>query len=89
MPNLAQLAAKSKARIQDSEVFRLIDEDAKRLKDNQDDTAYPIDLAGFSQVIDDRKEESKKIYRYFRQRHCRAENPKYGNRLRGNGVRFC
>ncbi|MFK7980795.1 MAG: carboxy terminal-processing peptidase [Saprospiraceae bacterium] len=60
MPNLTQLAAKSKVRIQNSEVFTLIDEDAKRLKENQDDTVYPIDLAGFSQAIDDRKAESKK-----------------------------
>ncbi len=60
MPNMAQLKAKSAARVAASEVFNLIDEDAKRLKGNQDESAYPIDLAGFSQVIDDRKAESKK-----------------------------
>jgi len=60
LPNLAQLKAKSEARIQNSEVFKLIDEDAKRLKDNQDESAYPIDLAGFSKAIDDRKAASKK-----------------------------
>ena len=60
MPSMAQLKAKSAARVQASEVFTLIDEDAKRLKDNQDDSAYPIDLAGFSKLIDDRKAESKK-----------------------------
>lgn len=60
MPDIAQLKAKSGARVQNNEVFRLINEDAKRLKDNQDKSAYPIDLAGFSKVIDDRKAESKK-----------------------------
>jgi len=60
MPNKAQLKAKSAARVASNEVFQLIDQDAKRLKENQDESAYPIDLAGFSQAIDDRKAESKK-----------------------------
>ena len=60
MPNKAQLKAKSAARVASNEVFRLIDQDAKRLKENQDESAYPIDLESFSQVIDDRKAASKK-----------------------------
>lgn len=60
MPNLAKIKAKSAARIEKSEVFTLIDEDAKRLKENQDESVYPLDLASFSKVIDDRKAESKK-----------------------------
>jgi len=60
MPDMELLKHKSKLRVASNEVFTLIDEDAKRLKENQDDSSYPIDLAGFSKVMDDRKAESKK-----------------------------
>ena len=60
MPDLELLKHKSKLRVAANEIFTLIDEDAKRLKVNQENSVYPIDLAGFSKVIDDRKEESKK-----------------------------
>ncbi len=60
MPNLEQIKANSKLRVAASDVFKLIDEDAKRLKENQDNSAYPIDLQGFSDAMDKRKEESKK-----------------------------
>ncbi len=60
MPDMEMLKHKSKLRVAANEVFTLIDEDAKRLKENQDDSTYPIDLAGFSKMMDDRKVESKK-----------------------------
>ena len=60
MPDMEMLKHKSKLRVASSEVFTLIDEDAKRLKENQENSIYPIDLAGFSEVMDDRKAESKK-----------------------------
>ena len=60
MPDLEMLKHKSKLRVASNEVFTLIDEDAKRLKENQDDSTYPIDLAGFSKMMDERKAESKK-----------------------------
>jgi len=60
MPNLEQIKANSKLRVAASDVFKLIDEDAKRLKENQDNSAYPIDLEGFSDAMDERKAESKK-----------------------------
>lgn len=60
MPNLEQIKANSQARVAASDIFKLIDEDAMRLKENQENSAYPIDLEGFSQAMDKRQAESKK-----------------------------
>ncbi|MEM6320744.1 MAG: carboxy terminal-processing peptidase [Bacteroidota bacterium] len=60
VPNLKLLQNKSKNRVAASEVFQLIDEDAQRLKETQEASNYPIDLQGFSDLMDQREAESKK-----------------------------
>ncbi len=46
--NLAKLQAQSAARVKDNAVFSKIDENAKRLKTQRDDTDYPLGLEAYN-----------------------------------------
>jgi carboxyl-terminal processing protease len=60
LPDLDMLREKSAARVQQSEVFNLIDKNAKRLKENRDDSVFPLSLKAYSAEMDEKEAESKK-----------------------------
>ena len=59
--NYEELRAKSKARISNDPTFQLIEENAKRLKRNQDDRVYPLSLIEYTEKMNEREEEAKKF----------------------------
>ncbi len=58
--NYDELRNKSAERIKNDETFQLILENAHRLKRNQDDRTYPLDLEAFQTKMDQRESEAKK-----------------------------
>ena len=65
--SIGDLRAKSAARVAQSEVFRLVEENAKRYKRQQDDTALPLELGSYSQKITAMQEESEKYREVFKE----------------------
>jgi len=61
LKNKSKIVALSKSRVENSEDFQLILENAARLKKNRDFSKYPISIKEYQAVIDQRKEESKKF----------------------------
>lgn len=59
------LAKKSAERIAQSEDFKLILENAKRLKDNRDITEYPIEYDVFVEYVDMQEEKAEKFKGLF------------------------
>lgn len=57
--NMEELQAKSLARVGASEQFKLITDNAKRIKKDREQTEYPLHLEEFTQLIEAREEESK------------------------------
>ena len=60
IPNTTALNAKSQARVKQNTTFQLIEANAKRLKDNEDKTNYPIGLEDYLSYMDKRRNEAKK-----------------------------
>lgn len=60
IPNVTKLRATSDTRVKANPTFNLIEENAARLKKNQDKTAYPISLEEFSAYMETREKEAKK-----------------------------
>jgi len=58
--NLDALAAKSKARVTVDPEFSLINENAKRLKEMREQTAYPLSLEGFTTLLKSREASADK-----------------------------
>mgnify|MGYP000152861434 CR=1 FL=1 len=56
---------KSQQRISQNSDFNLILENAQRLKDNKDNTQYPISYEGYSAYMDQREKEAKKYEGLF------------------------
>ncbi len=63
--NMSALKANSEARIAADENFQLIMENAQRFKDLREESQYPLDLDGFSSLMDQREEEAKKFEDLF------------------------
>ena len=63
--NLDKVKSKSEARIGQNESFKLVDENAKRLKRNQDQSRYPLSINMYKDMMDNRKQESKKFENIF------------------------
>ncbi len=59
--HLEKLAKKSKQRIEQNPVFQLIDEDARRVKDNRERTSRTLNLEKFTQEQKDLREASQKL----------------------------
>ena len=63
--HLDEIKALSNGRIANSEKFKLVLENAKRLKENRDTKEYPIDIDGYTKMMEDRKKESKKFEKLY------------------------
>ena len=57
----SKVVALSNQRIEKDEEFNLILENAKRLKKNRDQSEYPININGYADLIEKRKEEANKF----------------------------
>ena len=57
--NIEQLKASSATRIAESDAFKMIQEHANWLKDNSENTRYPLDLSGYQSRIDELKSRNK------------------------------
>lgn len=60
LDNLSQIKAASTERVKQSESFQLVLESAKYLKEQRDDTDYPLNVEQFIQLEDQLRERSKK-----------------------------
>ena len=65
LKNKNKIVSLSKERVDRSEDFKLILENAARLKKNRDFSLYPISIKEYQAVIDQRIEESKKFENLF------------------------
>ncbi len=63
--NLSEVINNSKERISTDPKYKLINEYAKWLKENQDDTSYSLNYKLFSKETEDKKEESEKFKTAF------------------------
>ena len=61
IPKLDKIKKKSKARVETSEAFKLIDEQGKWLKERQDKSAYPLQLQAYKDMQNDYKETSDRF----------------------------
>jgi len=59
--NTADLAAMSKARVQSNPTFALIQENAKRLKKQEEDNTYSLTETGYRKELDEANATSKKL----------------------------
>ncbi|MCP4439404.1 MAG: tail-specific protease [Aureispira sp.] len=65
LPKMDKVKKKSKARVESSEAFQLIDEQAKWLKDRQDKSTYPLQLQAYKDMQKGYKETSAKFKKAF------------------------
>ena len=63
--NLEKIKAKSESRISQNESFILVQENASRLKKNQDQSSYPLSETPYRELMEKRKQESKKYENIF------------------------
>ncbi len=61
LPDLASLKFESEDRMAKRAEFNLILENAQRLKQNRDESIYPLDYTAYDNMMDSRKEKSKKF----------------------------
>lgn len=61
LQNKNKVVALSEKRVKEDEKFQLILENAKRLKNNRDQSEYPISINEYSALIEKRKEEATKF----------------------------
>ncbi len=61
LPDLAQLKAKSSVRVQQNPSFSLILDNAKLLKENEEETVYPLALKDFRDLMDQREAETQRF----------------------------
>lgn len=59
--NIEELEKASKKRVADNTTFDLIEENAHRLKEQSEETVYPLSLKGYESYQEKRKEESEKF----------------------------
>lgn len=64
--HLEDIRRNSNARVENSENFKLVLENAKRLKENRDFTKFPLNMKKYEQLLDDREEEGKKFDKLFK-----------------------
>ena len=62
---LPALQESSKKRVQNSEVFQLVEENAKRLKEQRDDTSYPLNLTEYQSLEAELDEMADKYEEIF------------------------
>ncbi|MDF1694554.1 MAG: carboxy terminal-processing peptidase [Saprospiraceae bacterium] len=65
LQNKSKIVALSEKRVKEDEKFNLILENAQRLKDNRDQSSYPISISGYDDLIQKRKDEAKKFENIF------------------------
>lgn len=58
--HIGDLVAKSKIRVENDKDFQLIDENAKRVKENRDRSEFSLNLQAYRELMDRMEEESKK-----------------------------
>jgi len=63
--NMDALKANSSSRIGGNENFNLVLENAKRFKNLREESQYPLNLDGFTALMDQREEEAKKFENLF------------------------
>lgn len=63
--NLEKIKAKSESRISQNESFILVQENASRLKKNRDQSSYPLSITLYRELMEKRKQESKKYENIF------------------------
>jgi carboxyl-terminal processing protease len=61
LQNKGKIIALSSKRVEEDEKFKLILENAKRLKENRDQSEYPISITAYENLIEKRKEEANKF----------------------------
>jgi len=61
LQNKSKVVALSAKRVKEDEQFKLILENAKRLKTNRDQSEYPISINEYGELIEKRKEEASKF----------------------------
>lgn len=61
LQNKSKIVALSNKRVEDDEKFKLILENANRLKENRDLSEYPISINEYGDLIEKRKEEASKF----------------------------
>ncbi len=57
--NVGELRSASESRIERNETFQRILENAKRLEEQREETAYPVSLSGYRNMIDQREKEAE------------------------------
>ena len=65
LQNKSKIVALSNKRIEEDEKFKLILENANRLKENRDLSEYPISINEYGDLIEKRKEEASKFENLF------------------------
>jgi carboxyl-terminal processing protease len=65
LEHLQQIAARSKARVADSEVFSMVNSNAARLQKMRDLTAYPLNLEAYQSFEEARKADAKRYENLF------------------------
>ena len=65
LPSREALRNKSEARMSQKEDFQFVLENAQRLKENRDQTQYPLDYETYADLIDTRDEEAEKFSDLF------------------------
>ncbi|WP_236969781.1 carboxy terminal-processing peptidase [Membranihabitans marinus] len=63
--NMDEIKRRSAERVANNKVFEMVDENAKRLKKNKDETIYPLALEAFESLEEQRKKESEKYKDIF------------------------
>ncbi|WP_236975361.1 carboxy terminal-processing peptidase [Membranihabitans maritimus] len=63
--NMEEIKVLSRKRVEQSEVFGLVDENAMRMKNMRDESNYPLQLEAFEKMEDKRKKESEKYKDIF------------------------
>ncbi len=61
VPSIKELDRRSKIRTAENEDFKLIEENAQRLKTNRDVTSYPLDFVTYTDYIEKKDQEAEKF----------------------------
>jgi len=65
IPSIDVLKTKSEGRMAGKDDFKMVLENAKRLKANRDESSYPLDFNAYTQYVDQRNDEAEKFEGLF------------------------
>ena len=65
IPSIADLNTKSQVRTSVQQDFKMVLENAARLKKNRDETQYPLDFEAYNKLLEEREEEADKFEGLF------------------------